>query len=346
MGLKVKLVIVADDLTGALDSSVAFAERGLKVLCALSLPELEKAMKLDADVIAVSTGSREIPLEEAVFRVKQVMDLIAPFAEKKGLRVFKKVDSRLKGHVAEEIKTLGFPEEKTLVCPAIPRMGRFVKDGALVGEGVEAPINVAAVSGLPQSCCIEAYSQGDIEDAISDFAEDGLFVGAAGLAEALAFLMVPEQIAKKMVAPVAPALFAIGSRDPVTLAQLGAFDCIPAPNGAVPAPKAWSGDVKVLQMTPGDTVISGQEAGSLFADGIANWIAQTKPRTFLACGGESAAAICSRLDIGVLQVLGETLPGLPLSKSVNTSEQLFIITKSGGFGSKDTLVNLASKLVK
>ncbi len=346
MDLKVKLVVVADDLTGALDSSVAFAERGLKVLCALSFSELKEAMDGGADVVAVSTGSREIEREEAVARVTSALGVIKAHAHGEKIRIFKKVDSRLKGHVADEVQALGFSAEQTLVCPAIPRLGRFVKKGFLAGEGVDVPIDVAAVVGLPASCCIDASSQSDIELAIRDFPEDGLFVGAAGLAEALALKVAPEPRKDVMPSPEAPALFAIGSRDPVTLVQLDAFETEAAPNGVVPTPEPWDEDVKVIQMTPGTAVVSGQEAGACFADGIADWIAVTKPRTFLGCGGESAAAICARLQIGILQVIGEVLPGLPLSKSTGNGDDMFIITKSGGFGSKDTLVKLAAKLVK
>ena len=341
-----KLVVVADDLTGALDSSVAFAERGLTVLCALSLSRLKEAMESGADVLAVSTGSREISEEEAVSRVRQVLDLISAHKDGNKVRVFKKVDSRLKGHVAKEIEALGVAQEKTLICPAIPRLGRYVKNGKLVGEGVDEPIDVVQISGLAQECSVDATSQADIEDAIEDFAQDGLFVGAAGLAEALAKKIAPVSSSEGMVAPIAPALFAIGSRDPVTLAQLEDLECVGAPNGVVPVPQNWSGDVKVIQMTPGKTVVSGQEAGECFAEGIAKWISETKPRTFLGCGGESAAAICAKLNIGILQVLGEILPGLPMSKSAGPDDDMFIITKSGGFGSKDTLVNLTQKLVR
>nr|WP_321525639.1 four-carbon acid sugar kinase family protein [uncultured Cohaesibacter sp.] len=346
MDLKVKLVVVADDLTGALDSSVAFAERGLNVLCALSLSELNAAMEGGADVVAVSTGSREIERDEAVERVKSVLDAIKAHVRGEKVRIFKKVDSRLKGHVADEIRALGFSAAQTIVCPAIPRLGRFVSNGLLTGEGVDNPIDVATVAGLPSSCCIEANSQSDIELAIKDFPEDGLFVGAAGLAEALALRVAPQPRKDSMPSPEAPALFAIGSRDPVTLVQLEAFEAVAAPNGVVPSPAKWDEDVKVIQMTPGATVASGQEAGACFAEGIADWITATKPRTFLGCGGESAAAICARLEIGILQVIGEVLPGLPLSKSTENGDDMFIITKSGGFGSKDTLVNLAAKLVK
>ena len=74
-------------------------------------------------------------------------------------------------------------------------------------------------------------------------------------------------------------------------------------------------------------------------------IAQTAPRTLLACGGESAAAILRILDCGLLQVEGEALTGLPVSTLMDGRKGLRLITKSGGFGVPETLVQVAEKLV-
>ncbi|WP_319529795.1 four-carbon acid sugar kinase family protein [uncultured Cohaesibacter sp.] len=341
-----KLVVIADDLTGALDSAVAFAEQGLKVLCALDQSHLSAAMDQDVDVVAVSTGSREIEQQEAVERVRTVLGIIRQSKGGKGLRLFKKVDSRLKGHVAAEIEALRHVGQDVLVCPAIPRLGRFVEKGMLCGAGVVTPRSVADIANVPLDNCPDARSQDDIAKALATFPADGLLVGAAGLAEGLAVQCTEHTGQRTPLRPRAPALFAIGSRDPVTLAQLDGFSPLPAPNGMVPPPASFTDAVQVIQMTPGESVISSHEAGANFAKGIADWISANRPATFLASGGESAAAICAHLDIGILQILGEILPGLPLSKSLNGQQDLFIITKSGGFGEPDTLVNLAAILVK
>ncbi|SNY92700.1 Uncharacterized conserved protein YgbK, DUF1537 family [Cohaesibacter sp. ES.047] len=341
-----EVVIVADDLTGALDSAVAFADQGLKVLCALGPSHLETALAMDADVVAVSTGSREIEQETAVKRVRQVRDIVSDSKHGETARLFKKVDSRLKGHVAAETEALRSPDQPILVCPAIPKLGRFVENGMLCGAGVVTPRSVADIAKVPLSACPDANSQEDIAKALEAFPEGGLLVGAAGLAESLAARSIKPDSTLRDIRPQSPALFAIGSRDPVTLAQLDNFAPLPAPNGSVPDPTPFSDDVQVIQMTSGETEISSQEAGDQFAKGIANWIATIRPASFLASGGESAAAICARLDIGILEILGEVLPGLPMSKSLNGQRDLFIITKSGGFGTPDTLVNLAAKLVK
>ncbi|WP_180966935.1 four-carbon acid sugar kinase family protein [Cohaesibacter celericrescens] len=338
--------MIADDLTGALDASVAFADRGLKVICAMSIASLPSALEQSADVVAISTGSRELSQQDAIVIIKQVRKIVEAAPSAQGAIWFKKIDSRLKGHIAAEVAVLRNPGQPVLVCPAFPRLGRYVRDGALCGVGVEQPIDVASVSGVDAAGCLDATSDADIDAGVGQFALDGLFVGAAGLAEGLARQLAPLSVTRASVVPPAPALFAIGSRDTVTLAQLQTFTPLAAPNGQVPSPQVWQGPLQIVQITPGADIVSGQEAGRAFASGIADWIKQSNPATLLACGGESASAIAKHLDIGLLEVRGEVLPGLPLSVCCDGGRDLCIVTKSGGFGSKDTLVNLSQKLVK
>ena len=60
----------------------------------------------------------------------------------------------------------------------------------------------------------------------------------------------------------------------------------------------------------------------------------------LACGGETADAILCALGQGVLEVEGEILPGVPVSRMVIGQQRLQLVTKSGGFGAKDALVSI------
>ena len=53
-------------------------------------------------------------------------------------------------------------------------------------------------------------------------------------------------------------------------------------------------------------------------------------------GGATAQVILERLGIDVLELVGEALPGLPLARA----NGLTFVTKSGGFGSEDTLERL------
>ena len=54
-----RVFIVADDLTGALDSAATFAMRGASVRVACRPDDLPAALGSDAGVVAVATGTRD-----------------------------------------------------------------------------------------------------------------------------------------------------------------------------------------------------------------------------------------------------------------------------------------------
>ncbi|MDP3342161.1 four-carbon acid sugar kinase family protein [Frigidibacter sp.] len=339
-----KTLLIADDLTGALDSSAAFAARGLRVVCALSPADVSVALVHDPDILAVTTNSREIDRDQAVARIGQVLGALAAAPGWQTALLFKKIDSRLKGNLAAEVARLAPLRPAALACPAIPRLGRLVKNGALIGAGVTEPLSVATRLRLPQAHVLDAGSDAEIDTALARTGlEDTLFIGAAGLAEALARRLVPDAPEPQPVRLHAPALFAIGSRDPVTLAQLAALDPVAAPNGQVP--EAPPGHLRIVQMIPGAEPICPAEASARFAEGVARWVREAPPATLLACGGESAAAILRNLGTGLLLVSGEALPGVPVSTMLDGVPGLQILTKSGGFGAPDTLESLAKMLL-
>ncbi len=339
-----KVVVIADDLTGALDSAVAFAVRGLRTVCARTGEDLEAALALGASVVAVSTGSREIPEAAAVERVAFVQQVLARHAE--GARVFKKIDSRLKGHVAAETEALRRPGQSRLVCPAIPRLGRLVVQGAVTGSGVARPIPVAPRVGGDPRDVLDAESDAQLDAGLAQAPAGALLVGAAGLAEALARTLAPTPEAPRLPVPEAPALLAIGSRDPVTLAQLQALESIAAPNGAVPEPVLPHGGYQLLQLTAASPARPAEEVGQRFTQGVAAWVEATHPATLMVSGGETASAVLAQLGIGVLEIHGEVLPGLPFCRALTGRRGLGLITKSGGFGPPQTLTDLVQQLTQ
>lgn len=338
-----RAVIIADDLTGALDSSVAFSERGVDVICALSPDSFARAVEMNPHVVAVSTKSRELGVGEAGAQVARVRDILA--ASGQHPVVMKKIDSRLKGHVAAEIATLIGPGQKAVICPAIPRLGRFVVDGAVVGAGIDTPLPVATALGAIEASVLDAKTDMDIDVGLAAAPEGALIIGAAGMGEALARKLVPAPKPWRKLNLPGPALLAIGSRDPVTLAQLTSFTPLHAPNGVVPTPTPLKKNYEILQIVPGVDEVSGAVAGKNFAKGVANWVEEAGPATLFICGGESAAAIMAQLNITLLRVRGEILPGLPASTALDGVETLTLATKSGGFGAQDVLVKLVRKVV-
>jgi uncharacterized protein YgbK (DUF1537 family) len=125
-GVVRKLGIVADDLTGAMDSSGFFAEKGFSTIVVLDL-----GVTRSEDVVVVSTDSRAEKPDVARARVRQAAGRLV------GRMAYKKIDSTLRGNIGVELAAamdeLGC--EKAVVAPAFPVVGRTTVDGVLLVNG-------------------------------------------------------------------------------------------------------------------------------------------------------------------------------------------------------------------
>ncbi len=333
-----RLAVIADDLTGALDASAPFAARGLSTVVALGPEDLDVALASGADVVGVSTDSREIAPEAARQGVADCMARLP-----RGLPVFKKIDSRLKGNIEAELDAIPFT--RALLIPAIPAFGRWMRNGQLGGFGVAEPIDIAARLGhhAAMADSPDINEQGDVDHALATTAHD-LPVGARGLAEALAKRLSPVAKATAIPAISAPVICAIGSTDPITTSQVERLRAalevtyIAAPDGEAPSILPPLGHLTVLQATAG----IGADP-DLVARRLGGAIARLHPpagATLVLSGGATAQVVLRALGIGILQLAGEALPGLPIARAGGFT----IITKSGGFGEPDALLALLGHL--
>ncbi|HVG48100.1 MAG TPA: four-carbon acid sugar kinase family protein [Rubellimicrobium sp.] len=333
---------MADDLTGALDSAAPFAARGCRVEVALRADATSEACLHGAEIVAISTQSRELTAEEAKAAVTRTTAALPP-----GVRIFKKIDSRLKGHIEAELSALNF--SRSLVVPAIVDFGRVVKDGAVTGFGVESAIPIAPVLGrfAERSTIPDVGSDEEMQAALDQADEADLLVGARGLAEALARRVTGVE------QPTAPALagprgiLVVGSRDPITMAQVEALRSqsdviyVPAPNGKFdPQPVLESGASLILvQATPGDQAVRPHDVAINLAEHLRLIVPDCCDTLFLT-GGATAEAVLGATGIDRMRLLGECLPGLP----VGVAGDLTIVAKSGGFGDAGTLVHVAEMI--
>lgn len=186
---KPSVVILADDLSGAADSSAGFARQGLRTEVVLEMRE-----SADADVLALDLDTRVRATANACDRV------VAGWHWATGLRpqwVYKKIDSKLRGHLAEELLALGRhldPATLVAVCPAHPeagvryRAGRPLLEDPSLRAGSDATLARLASAWeqmgwphlRPQSDPVESI------DSVSRHALDSLtpeaFAGAASAA--------------------------------------------------------------------------------------------------------------------------------------------------------------------
>src|SRR3954452_7185677 len=125
--------LVADDLTGATDAAVQFAEEGWSahVLCSpAARPEIVEGVP---SLLAVVTGVRAAPDEEAAAgTARAVRGLLARGCD----RLFVKIDSTMRGSVAGQVRGAlsgwagTHPMTIVVLSPAFPDEGR-----AVVGRG-------------------------------------------------------------------------------------------------------------------------------------------------------------------------------------------------------------------
>lgn len=343
-----KLILISDDLTGALDASVVFAARGLQTVVAISGDEFAAALNTGADVVAVSLNSREGSEADAVAKIAAAARLV-----QENVAVFKKIDSRMKGHVQAEVRALSslIGARYVTLCPAIPSLGRYVEEGKVVGSGIAEPIDLAGSSVLVEEYPIwdfpDARTDADLNAIVNSASAGTLFCGARGLAEALARKLAPGGVIANFGGKLLPhpILFAIGSRDPITLAQVEAFreaapkiSYVIAPNGLL-APSLLPEGELILQTAPGEDAVASAMVTQVFARAVAARGAPGRACLVLS-GGETAAATLSRLGIGILEIVGEPEEGMPASVPFGLNGPV-IVTKSGGFGGKDALIRLA-----
>jgi uncharacterized protein YgbK (DUF1537 family) len=128
--LNFRIGVIADDLTGALDTAVQFAATGLAAFTVLDWSSLESYREIP--VLSVSTESRPLPPIEAAERVRHA----AVFFSEAGRYIYKKIDSLLRGNVAAEVLSVGANcSALPVVAPAFPAQKRLTRDGEVFVDG-------------------------------------------------------------------------------------------------------------------------------------------------------------------------------------------------------------------
>lgn len=413
-----RIVIVADDLTGALDSAAPFAKLGLNsdVIADASATGAELVQpRADAHVISVNTDSRHQPGPAAAARVAAALGRHA----RAGDIVFKKIDSTLRGNVAEEtlaaMRASGRPI--AIVAPAFPAQGRVVRDGIVYVRGValaKSEFVADALTPAPRDDLFTLFARADPHAAIERFGQAGspadqppgrqwliadaesdqqldrlidqvldrldqlVLVGSAGLSHALARALTtgtardwfagPYPIATDPVAarrdatqPDAVrgrthALFVVGSRAPVSRRQADCLRaqpdtlCVEAPAGLVSAQALHrvSADAdryaNLLLLAVDDASAAPAElVAQRLADATVALLDRLDVRVLVVTGGDTAGAILRRTRNPVLAVRTETMPGIVQVDLSWADRPIAMLTKAGGFGEPDTLIQLAAR---
>ena len=127
-----RYLIIADDFTGANDTGVQMRRRGFETV--VVFPGRKSAAGPTASVV-IDTESRALSGREAADATAASLEGMDLGAYK---YVIKKVDSTLRGNIAEEVRAVdeAFGSELIIFAPALPDLGRTTVDGVHRLRGV------------------------------------------------------------------------------------------------------------------------------------------------------------------------------------------------------------------
>jgi 2-keto-3-deoxygluconate permease len=129
-----KLVIVADDFTGATDTGVQFSKRKLKTIVISDNDHISRSLE-DCDVLVVDTESRFDDKDTAYRKIFETGKIIKAENVK---YIYKKLDSTFRGNIGAEIAALmdSLEISHAVLVPALPSHKRTTKNGNVYVNGI------------------------------------------------------------------------------------------------------------------------------------------------------------------------------------------------------------------
>ena len=130
----VKMLIIADDFTGAMDTGVKLAASGISTKVTMDL-SLALSPGDPTEVLAVCAPTRHLPPEEAYRVIRGVTER----AKARNIPyIFKKTDSALRGNIGAELTAVldGSGGDRLHFLPALPSMNRITRDGTHYIDGL------------------------------------------------------------------------------------------------------------------------------------------------------------------------------------------------------------------
>ena len=254
-----KLLVIADDFTGALDTGVQFKAKNTLIRIRKSDPlQVFEDLNPNVQVLIVDAETRHMTPQEAY---QTVHTLVLEAMKTDVFCIYKKTDSALRGNIGSELAAaLEASGEKRLhFVPAFPGMDRRTEGGihyigdlpvaeSVFGEDAFEPVQhsavadiIAAQSSLPtrvidrgERCesgegiwIYDASTEGDLQEIARWLQTSGqlkLLAGCAGFAAMLPELLELE-IRDDTLPEMAPSLLTIsGSINPITVRQIEAAE--------------------------------------------------------------------------------------------------------------------------
>lgn len=387
-----EFVVIADDFTGANDTGVQICKKGIPVRVLLDAAQITA----NEDSLVVDTESRVVSPQEAYDKVFSAVRFV--MVSGGGRYLYKKVDSTLRGHIREEVQAAmdAYEPETILFAPSYPAQGRCVREKRLYVQGTALldteiakdprnPLQCDNIAELLEPCTgpVRHYAVSDLEqqavrigagaytfDAMSpehltyiarqavDSGRRILWIGSAGLAEALLNVLYPPK----------PAVAVVGSISGKTMEQIAYCQAQGMPVVSLDMAKVHqTGSIReeiaqaaaflqngtdvvvtaaACRQDYEDFVAYGQQIG-LSTDALAEFTKRTLSEAvpqllqeadaagLFLTGGDTAIAVIQALQCAGSQIQQEILPGFVQGRLCGGPwDGMPIVTKAGAFGSK------------
>ena len=255
-----RILVLADDLTGANDAGAQFAKHGIPTYILTHWQFAALGSEADTGVVVINTESRHMTPDDAFSTVTK----LAKSARALGIKtIYKKTDSTLRGNIGSEIEAVmrAWGSAFLVYIPAFPDAHRLIRGGVLyvedkpvsetsfaddilspvrhsylpdvIGEQSEIPCQVVSLSKLRQNAVdfrqpgylfiVDGETNADLRQTATILRNQGItgcFAGTAAFAEHLIELLELPTVPLNEPAIHSPLLVLNGSVNPVSLAQL------------------------------------------------------------------------------------------------------------------------------
>ena len=343
-----QVLVLADDLTGALEVGAVFAGRGLPALVTTETELAPPGIRGGNPVHVIDTESRHLPPAEA-FRI---VHAIARAARVQGIRyIYKKTDSTLRGNIGSELGAVAaaFPDHPLIYSPAYPMMGRTVVEGRLCVDGVPVSETGFSTDGLdpvreshiptllksslhgtgsrsiriealghplpPGVYVLDSHTETDLQSSARIFADSRqlrLAAGPTGFARYLADSVDLTRSSPPPMPRLASCLVINGSRHAVSAAQIQYVKRLgwpTVPAGAVPQANTGSG--WFLMQNPMVPALAGPDFALRIGESVHHVLRQTPFDAMVVFGGDTVYGIVKAIGLNRMWPVGEVLTGVP-----------------------------------
>ncbi len=411
----IRLLIVADDFTGALDTGVQFADFGAVTRVMTEGWNGWDDVSASVQVLVLDAETRHLSPREAYKRVFAVVQNAAasgiPF-------IYKKTDSALRGNIGSELQALKDASGVDILpfIPAFPQMGRITKHGvhfingkpvseSVFGKDPFEPVDCSFIPDIihrqtetdatvlergwteeelakcrDKIAVFDAADGQDIQTVARKLYAGGLLkasAGCAGFASAFPEILALKKRRRSIPVLEEGLLVICGSVNPITCRQLdraeeSGFVRIRLTPEQKLVPDYWESSAGREQLdrifckcrispcciidTDGqcerkaaeNSGYSSESARRHIADVLGKILGELIRRglkkTILITGGDTLLGFMKNMGIFEVEPICEIIPGAVLSRFCVEHKVYQMISKSGGFGSDELLVQLAEKI--